>query len=201
MKTIGRVAIYVDLALTAAWAAAGPPAETGARTGIVRMSRHAQGRHTCAAKEDSTVYCWESDLYGQLGDGKANSESSTPVKVAGLDTVVSVAAGFSHTCALTANDSVWCCHSQAGTRFGDSLTAWNLGRNEVSGFLLRRTADLSIGAPLQSADGVSGAGAVNLLYGSFISSGFVNANPNIWNGDTTNLGGPLAGAHFGAALY
>jgi hypothetical protein len=98
---------------------------------------------------------------------------------------------------------------QAGNRFGDSLTAWNFGRNESTVFgtcpiclvLPTPTADLAIGAPFERVDGVSGAGAVDVIYGSFSSNGLVFTNPSILNADTTNIGGPLPGAHFGVALY
>ena len=45
-----------------------------------------------------------------------------------------------------------------------------------------------------------GAGAVNVMYGSFSSNGLTNANRNVFTADSIGIGG-LAGAHFGAALY
>ncbi|RYZ02140.1 MAG: hypothetical protein EOO73_32995 [Myxococcales bacterium] len=40
--------------------------------------------HTCALLESEDIYCWGDDYYGQLGDGKLEVESFTPVKVQGL---------------------------------------------------------------------------------------------------------------------
>ena len=99
-------------------------------------------------------------------------------------------------------------NTQARNQFGSSLTAWNFGRNElvtetINGItirVLRTSADLAIGAPFQSVNSVSGAGAVDVLYGSVISHGLVNASPNVFNGNNT-LGSPQAGAHFGLAVY
>ena len=105
----------------------------------------------------------------------------------------------------------------AGSRFGSSLTAWNFGRDEKvvlpNGFTIPiRTADLAIGLPFQAVNRVSGAGAVDVMYGSFASNGptglsvkGIAVNNTFFNAPTTILGGlPLgaqAGAHFGAALY
>jgi FG-GAP repeat protein len=127
------------------------------------------------------------------GDGKSDLAIGSPGKVVGsTEGGIPFASGI-----------------QAGNRFGDSRTAWNFGRNEstvigtcpVCIVLPRPTADLAIGAPLQSVDGVTGAGAVDVVYGSFANNGLVITNPTILNADTTNIGGPLAGAHFGAAVY
>ncbi len=99
-------------------------------------------------------------------------------------------------------------NSAAGNRFGASLTAWNFGRNELRQLCFPlgcltvpvQTADLAIGAPFQTVNGVSGAGAVNVMYGSFASNGLTNSNRNVFTADSIGIGG-LAGAHFGAALY
>lgn len=92
----------------------------------------------------------------------------------------------------------------SGNRFGAPLSAWNFGRNEVTGFypllIVRKTADLTIGVPYQSVNGVSGAGAVDVMYGSFVSQGLTNSGNVIFTADSIGLGG-LAGAHFGAAVY
>jgi hypothetical protein len=100
--------------------------------------------------------------------------------------------------------------SASGNRFGSSLTAWNFGRNEVHQvcvapsqcftFTPYQAADLAIGVPFQSVNGLSGAGAVDVIYGSFFSNGLTSGNPNALT--ATSIGfGSLAGAHFGATLY
>ena len=40
----------------------------------------AGGGHSCAIREDGTVWCWGRNDFGQLGDGTA-ADSSLPVKV------------------------------------------------------------------------------------------------------------------------
>lgn len=99
--------------------------------------------------------------------------------------------------------------AQAGNRFGAPLTAWNFGNNEVSvsvfnGTVLQiphPTPDLAVGVPFQTVNGVSGAGAVNVIFGSFFHGGLgTTFAPKIFTADSVGFGG-LAGAHFGAGLY
>jgi hypothetical protein len=91
----------------------------------------------------------------------------------------------------------------AGNRFGAPLTAWNFGRNELTGSpiqILRQTADLAVGMPFATVNGVSGAGAINVIYGSYLSNGLTSSNRQVFTQAT--LGSSLqTGAHFGAGLY
>ena len=69
--------------------------------------------HTCAVKTDGSAVCWGDNSIGQLGDGTLVSHS-TPTPVYGLDgstpakTVVSIANGDSHTCAVLLDGSATC---------------------------------------------------------------------------------------------
>ena len=100
----------------------------------------------------------------------------------------------------------------AGYHFGASLSAWNFGRNEAIVFplvtLTVRTADLAIGIPNMTVNGVAGAGAIAVMYGSYSKNGLRpwdytlpdSATNVIISADSIGLGG-LAGAHFGTSLY
>lgn len=82
------------------------------------------GGATCAVShDDGTVWCWGSNLYGQLGDGTTDS-SDRPVQVvdgAGdplpADTV---AVGSYHSCAISsADDTVFCWGQNLNGQVGD----------------------------------------------------------------------------------
>lgn len=63
--------------------------------------------HTCAVRDDGTVWCWGDGGLGRLGNG-AQANSSTPVQVSGIDDAVDVSVGAYHACALHENGDVSC---------------------------------------------------------------------------------------------
>lgn len=68
--------------------------------------------HTCALISDGTVRCWGYNQDGQVGNGSKTGiwphAVPFPVQVALLDSVVSISAGYFHTCALVADGHVYC---------------------------------------------------------------------------------------------
>jgi len=81
-------------------------------------------QHTCARLNDDSVWCWGMNDGGQLGEGAAATESSSPVEVASLGPggVLQLSAGWQHTCALLADRSVWCWGWQAFGGLGDGIS-------------------------------------------------------------------------------
>lgn len=69
-------------------------------------NRIASKNHTVYAKADGTLWAWGRNDSGQLGDGTTTSRA-TPVKIAGLSNIRSVAAGYDHTVVLTTDGRVY----------------------------------------------------------------------------------------------
>jgi len=93
----------------------------------------AGGFHTCALKNDGTVWCWGSNnYYGQLGIGSTISISSTPVQVLGaggtgfLDNVTQISSGYRHTCAIKTDGTAWCWGDGYSGQLGRYLSSSNV---------------------------------------------------------------------------
>ena len=79
--------------------------------------------HTCAVRDDGTVWCWGRNDRGQLGD-QSTMDAVAPVKVVGLAVAATaVFAGATHTCALGGDGSVWCWGENAHGQLGDGTVA------------------------------------------------------------------------------
>ncbi|HEY6559763.1 MAG TPA: hypothetical protein VI072_20915 [Polyangiaceae bacterium] len=81
--------------------------------------------HTCARKNDGTVWCWGYNYDGQLGLGVAG-DSSVPVPslVSALpEGIAQVEAGAAHACARTERGAVWCWGNNMLGQLGNGDTA------------------------------------------------------------------------------
>ena len=68
----------------------------------------AGGDHTCGIRLDGTLWCWGDDLRGELGDDSFVVSRISPTQVGTDSDWVVVSAGYSHTCALKSDSSLWC---------------------------------------------------------------------------------------------
>ena len=82
--------------------------------------------HACAVRGDGVAVCWGAGDQGQRGDGMVSQAiRGVPAPVRGLETetVVSVTAGFHHSCALHENGGVWCWGANSRGQVGNGSSS------------------------------------------------------------------------------
>ena len=82
----------------------------------------AGSRHACAETETG-IYCWGDNNQGKLGPAATGEHVSSPTLVSGLEAVVAIAAGRSHTCALTELGQVHCWGDNSDGQLGAGLAS------------------------------------------------------------------------------
>ncbi len=88
----------------------------------------ARGNHTCARKNDGSVWCWGENTSGELGDGASGDGQlrATPVELTALDhDVAELAAGGAHTCARKNDGSVWCWGNNSSGQLGRGYVSYS----------------------------------------------------------------------------
>jgi hypothetical protein len=76
-------------------------------------------RHTCAIKQDGSLWCWGRNLRGQVGDG-TNTDRNIPVQIMSSG-VSSISLGSMHTCAIKQDGSLWCWGDNDYGQRGDGI--------------------------------------------------------------------------------
>ena len=95
------------------------------------------GHHTCAVTVDHYLWCWGSNVAGELGLNSSDARPHAPALVPGLADVQSVALGAHHTCART------------GDGGGNKVFCWGLNTDNQLGH------DSSLDTATCAVDGAS----------------------------------------------
>ena len=91
------------------------------------------GFHACGLNSSGAVKCWGNNASGQLGDNGA-TQANIPLDVSGFSSgSTAIAAGYSHTCAMTDAGAVKCWGANASGQLGDSSTTQRNAPVDVSG--------------------------------------------------------------------
>ena len=111
---------------------------------------HPFGSHTCALVSGGQVQCWGNNDYGQLGGNSTLLYSSLPLTVSGLSSVMAIAPGGDHTCALVAGGQVQC---WGGNLYGQLGIGTTSGPDTCGGILGCSTTPVTV-------SGLSGVTAI-----------------------------------------
>lgn len=118
-------------------------------TGVTTVA--AAAGHACAVA-GGTPYCWGGNYQGQLGTGETSAGSPLPVPVAGdLSDVAQLAAGPSHSCAVTAGGTAYCWGGNWASQLGR-------GTDGGTGFAPAEVLDPDGAAPLSGVVSVATGG-------------------------------------------
>jgi alpha-tubulin suppressor-like RCC1 family protein len=143
--------------------------------------------HTCALLDDATVRCWGIASAGQLGYGNGNTigddetpASAGPVPIGGP--VLSLGAGWTHTCAILTGGQVKCWGRGNEGRLGYGNVAWLglLNTPESVGFV-------DVGGVVVKIDGGNAHTCALLDDGTIRCWGW-GGRGQLGYGNTTNIG-------------
>ncbi|MCP4699402.1 MAG: hypothetical protein GY862_21530 [Gammaproteobacteria bacterium] len=181
---------------------------SGLSSGVTAIAAGGYGNgqygHTCALTASGGVKCWGPNTFGQVGDGSGNNNRPAPVDVSGLSSGVSaIAAGGTHTCALTAAGGVKCWGFNRYGQLGDGTTVWTSATpvdvSGLNGVVSAITANADHTCALNASGGIKCWGFNN---GGQLGDGTkINSNlPVDVSGLSSGVSAVGAGYHHACAL-
>jgi Tol biopolymer transport system component len=113
------------------------PVQASGLTGVTTIA--AGGTHSVALKSDGTVWAWGNNEHGQIGNSTTTPAGCSecgvvlPFQVSGLTSVITIAAGHSHSIALKNDGTVWTWGSNSYGQLGDGSTTDRYTPIQVTG--------------------------------------------------------------------
>lgn len=105
--------------------------------------------HSCGLQRDGQPWCWGSNWSGQLGSGGPtgnDARSPTPVQVKDLGSLLTIATGKAHTCAIDSKRQAWCWGENASGGLGGGKDTHHPTPVQVNAELPKVTAITAGGA-------------------------------------------------------
>ncbi|TXD32709.1 hypothetical protein FRC96_16620 [Lujinxingia vulgaris] len=159
--------------------------------------------HACAVGSGK-LKCWGRNNSGQIGNG-ANGDQRNPVDVSGLPTMVDVAPGGEHTCALSLNGEVFCWGENErgqlglGTTVGSDVPggrAINSGATAIASGFAHSCAVVNGGVRCWGANDFGQIGSASIAVGNNINVGVAMQVQGLSSGVVD----VVAGSHHSCAL-
>jgi hypothetical protein len=100
--------------------------------------------HSCALRDDGSVWCWGTNEVGQVGQPEEAMESRVPVRIAGIERANAIVAGGSASCALFDEGAPRCWGDNRYGVLGDGTTRST--RTPVEASRLGSVRELALGA-------------------------------------------------------
>ena len=141
--------------------------------------------HTCGVTTVGAAYCWGDNSWGQLGDGTTTNRTNPVAVLGGFSFVVVGAAGYGHTCGVTAGGAAYCWGHNPFGQLGDGTTSDRTSPVAVVGGL--SFAAVSAGGYIDFRDHTCGVttGGAAYCWGD-------NSVGQLGDGTTTNRATPVA---------
>jgi len=115
-------------------------------------------RHTCATKQNGSLWCWGDNNWGQLGNG-TRVRKTTPYPVITPAGALSISVGRGYSCAIKTDGSLWCWGNNSSGQLGNGESVWDSSYlpSQVSPPMLSDVSFVSLGGGHSCAIKIDGS--------------------------------------------